>query len=495
MNRTNDLFRDSAHVGAFNPFYFRNDAGKFVFGTSMEDILAKYPHPLKLNPAAISSVLNKAYVLGDITCVEGVFRTPWMAKPNESMDQWEYHKIPEHGVQEMTSRNIAKQLFELLVEEISTKIKGKRRVGLLLSGGMDSRFVAGILQYLRTSGKADAEKVVAYTWGNADSRDVVYAQRICDHFGWDFRHYPVSAEDLWENIRIAGERGCEFSGLHLHAMPKIAQDAATEVDIVLAGSYGDSIGRAEFSGKHVSRIGPIEKNWQNFAQLLPRRVHKKSVDQIQTEVKRYRSIFNRPLNYQMFEIEQQAHYMRRMLNPCMEIIHEKVPLYQAFSHPKVFGFMWSLRPDLRNDNVYKELLRLIDPYFARLPWARTGVVYGETGKPDSFKKKHHSYERYLQKELQTKIREAISGGECPVLNKQSVRELQKLVSRHQGNNFDYLEALAYVLSVLTFVKSGKLEVNAAAVTGMESFFQAMKLRMEYHLKREARKMKRKLQSV
>jgi len=492
MNSINMLFNDSDHIGAFNPFYFRNDEGKFVFDTSMENILEKYPQPIKLNPTAISSVLNNSYVVGDITCVKGIYRSPWMAKPNLKLDAWQYHETPKHGNKLMPSKEIAKRLFNLLQEEIAKKLKDKRRVGLLLSGGMDSRIVAGVFQNLKVNNRINTDKVVAYTWGNPESRDVVYARKISDYFGWQFRQYSVSADDLWENIQIAGKRGCEFSGLHLHAMPRIAEDAAGEVDIMLAASYGDSVGRAEFSGRHVCKLRPIEKGLTNFASLLPNKVYKKSVKQIRSEIEQYRSTFKRNWRYQINEIDQQAHYWRRMLNPCMEIIDEKVPLYQAFSHPKVFGFMWSLKPSLRNDNIYKDLLLHLDPYFSQIPWARTGIIYGESGIADQLNKKHHSYEQYLQNDLQPQISDFLEGREGSIINIQQLREIQNLVNKYRGNNFDYLEAMAYSISVLYFLEHKNFVKSSCARKLEGSTLKLFNLRLKYHLKRKARKLRRRL---
>src|SRR5690606_4221572 len=122
---------------------------------------------------------------------------------------------------EISTMEIADKLYILLRNEVKSYIVDKKRIGILLSGGMDSRIVAGILNDLVEDKAIDIEGITAYTWGNKDSRDVIYANRICDLFGWKFKHYTVEPEDLWNNIIFSALNGCEYSGMHLHAIPQI----------------------------------------------------------------------------------------------------------------------------------------------------------------------------------------------------------------------------------------------------------------------------------
>src|SRR5690606_21301538 len=94
---------------------------------------------------------------------------------------------------------------------------------------------------------------------------------------------------------------------------------------------------------------------------------------------------------------QQCHYMRRMLNSCMSVINDNYPLYQMFSSPDVYGYMWGIAPELRNDDIYYHILKANAPELLMIPWARTGLVYPHTtGTPDNFKKSHHDYGKMIR---------------------------------------------------------------------------------------------------
>ena len=38
------------------------------------------------------------------------------------------------------------------------------------------------------------------------------------------------------------------------------------------------------------------------------------------------------------ELDYQLHYMRRMLNSCMDLLTEHCDFYQVFTHPDVYGY-------------------------------------------------------------------------------------------------------------------------------------------------------------
>ena len=122
--------------------------------------------------------------------------------------------------------------------------------GCCCLGGMDSRIIAAALAELQRSGSEFPSP--ASPWGKAGTRDVAYAERIAGHYGW--RTFDIDADTLWDNVRNHSKR-LFHSAMHLHAMPAVAKRAAElGVELMIAGSYGDSIGRAEYSGSHVSSL-------------------------------------------------------------------------------------------------------------------------------------------------------------------------------------------------------------------------------------------------
>src|SRR5690606_34275073 len=126
---------------------------------------------------------------------------------------------------------IALRFYNLLEEELIEYVKPHNNIGLLLTGGMDSRIVAVLLKNAIDSGKLADKNIYAYTWGHEESRDVIYASKIAEIYGWTWKHLIVDEKQLHENCQIAIENGCEYTPIHLHAMPQVARES--HLDCVL----------------------------------------------------------------------------------------------------------------------------------------------------------------------------------------------------------------------------------------------------------------------
>lgn len=454
-----NMFTYHQNLGFNNPYYFSKD-DKLIVQPKFADILAKYEGEMKVDSVAVVEVLNNNYPLADRTVIQNIAKTPWLAKPDLENTNWEFAPIPLHGKHKDDPKTIALQFFNLICDEIFEYIKDKKNIGLLLSGGMDSRIVAGALNNLIIEKKLDIT-VTALTWGNANTRDVIYAERIAKILGWKWKHYTVKAKDLLHNIKVTGLRGCEYSPIHLHAMPQVRE--TTDLDVILAGSYGDSIGRAEYGGLHVSKLPQINANIKNVGSLVNEDIFESSIPIIQTDIDRYHNLFPAKELYMQNEYDYQLHYMRRQLNPCMELLNEKSNFFQVFTSPKTFRFIWSIDSSLRNDNLYKIMLTFFKTDLSDIPWARTGLKYGSTeGKPDTYSKRHHSYVEIMNDEILDKMKEfALSDSikNSGIFNYSSIEELFRLSKKYPLNSFYYTEKLAWIASLGILIEEYNINVN------------------------------------
>ncbi len=374
---------------------------RLIIGNSFGDLLNAHDSLRQIDITAIVEFISRYHFFGDRTLIQGISRTPWMARPDARLEAWIPVDVPPHGQTVMRTAEAAQRLSSLLRKEIIQVCSGKSTIGILLSGGMDSRIVAGILDAAIKDGELQGQ-VVALTWGIENSRDVEYARQIAELLSWDWLHLPLSAENLRENISVTAARGCEFSPVHLHAMPRVRDQEG--IDLIVAASFGDSIGRAEYSGRHVSDLLPIDKYVMNWFKLLLEDAYQAGAAGIPGDVQRYRERCPRDIEYQYREIERQVHYMRRQLNPCMAVINERIPLYQLFTAPETFGFMWSLAPEVRNDSVYFHMLNDLQKGMMDIPWARTGTPYfTNQGQADDLGDRYHKYGQWIREDMRDEI--------------------------------------------------------------------------------------------
>ena len=442
-----NIFEYYQNLGFNNPYFFKTN-GKLSIHTKLEDTLSAFDLEKKIDSVAVVEVLNKNYPLADRTILENISKTPWLAKPNFDLTDWEYSQAPVHGKLKEEPETIARKFFDLICEEILGYLKNKKTVGILLSGGMDSRMVAGALDYLIKTNQLEI-KVTALTWGNKNARDVIYAERISIILNWDWKHYTVGAKDLLNNITETGIRGCEYSPIHLHAIPQIK--ASNDLDVILAGSYGDSIGRAEYGSIHISKLPQINESITNVGNLIKQEIFNNSLPIIQDDINHYHQLFPAKEAYMQNEYDYQLHYMRRQLNPCMELLNEKSNFFQVFTNPKTFEYIWSLDTSLRNDDLYKIMFSFFKTDLSQIPWARTGLKYGEKkGKSDKFARRHHTYVEIMNNEILADMKEfALTDSikNTGIFNFASIEELFRLSKKYPLNSFYYTEKLAWIASL------------------------------------------------
>ena len=484
------IFNYAHHLGFNNPYYFVDQDSKLEVDVSFQSIMNKQSGSKSINPKAIVSFLSWTYFLGDNCIVNEINRSPWMATPDNDKSKWQFYDLPKHGSTKVHEKEIADQLFELLCEEIKDYVGDAKSVGILLSGGMDSRMLAGCLYHMIKHQQVDVHRVVAYTWGDKNSRDHIYAKRLAENLGWEFQYFHVGAKEIWENIMLAGTRGCEYSGIHLHAMPQIAE--TNDVDILFAGSYGDSVGRAEYSGSRVDKVKSIEKGLKNKLGLIESQVFESAKTSLLKDINSYHKIFPRDKNYQQNELDRQLHYMRRKLNACMEVINDKTPLYQIFTSPKVFGYMWSLDLSVRNDKVYFYLLEKFSTKISQIPWARTGKRFMIDEEPDKFKKVHHSYSDIIQHELYDKILSYVNDNRKLVqyINIEVFNSIMEEIKKYPKHNFDYLEVITWVVSYTRFLVDNKnlIEANNKNSKNKSNHF----VKIQYRTKTRLRNLKNRI---
>ena len=368
-----------------------------VADTAEEIILALPEHSRVVDPVAILGLLQFSYILGNRTLVQGVQPMPSRATLRGDGTIQRRPPLP-HADRYVEPQEASRVLHELLADELYSVLQNRTRVFLLLSGGLDSRVVAGVLKKLEP---APSLKMICVTWGRAESRDVVYARRIASWFGWEHVHLPYDAELTWANMqRGATWGGSEVPGIHLHAMDWFRN--ARPDELVIAASFGDSIGRAEFSSRHLRTLKMARL--QNTSGLLREsRIAQWLALAEQDRATAWQGETAAPY-WVRCELDMQENYMRRMICHAMDYIRQFCSLHQAFTSDKVVSYMWSLSPRCRTDEIYHCLLNDLDPRLAALPWARTGVAPdGTTERDASLQREYHAVNEWLRDDLRPLI--------------------------------------------------------------------------------------------
>ena len=453
-------FKYYNHLGFFNPFFFKRNE-EIIISPTFGDIVNKRSTENTLDVAAFTSIFTSGFAMGNRTLIEGIEKTPWLSKLEQN--RWSGFTDIKFGNKILDRKEIASTLFRLLRTEILDYVKGSSSIGILLTGGMDSRMVAGALDSLIADKELQGVRVLAMTWGNLDSRDVVYAKEISKRLKWEWKHFQVDGDQLINNIKETAIRGAEYAPNHLHAMLKIREER--NIDCILAASFGDSIGRGEYSGRTVLNLRDIRyklKNKYGFLMFSPERQFSSIFTQ---DLDQYWKKFPQKKQYQQVEQDYQIHYMRRMLNPCLSVINEKIPLFQAFSAPALVQFMWSLDPSVRDNSVYKVLFQHFRTDLSDIPWARTGLKYDDFhGSGDRFTKTHTDYSKIIKTEVLPTIENNVLSGsiaKLDLLNEKALKNAFKLMkAKNYTADFNVEQIMLWLASFSIFLDKYQVQNSA-----------------------------------
>ena len=377
---------------------------------------AHYEQKLTWDLGALLSTMSLGYALGNQTLFRELNRRPWLSEQTQSGD-FQEQSIPPHGREWAAPQQIAERLYELLQLEIERICRGYQKLVLLLSGGLDSRIIAGVVRHLLDQGRIKGH-VTAVTWGILNSRDVVLGREVAEALKFEWLYAELGVEHLEENIELCRQQLCaSVSPIHLHRMKFVMERCASDT-LVLAGSYGDSIGRGEYSKRTVLELLPLRPF--NFLGLMRPELAQQARTECEHELESLRQRAGNQPEYVHLEHQQQGHYMRGLIAQTMSVIHHHAPVYQVFTHPDVYSYMWSLHPAARTDDVYRCLLKILGQAVASIPWARTNTSPdGSRHDRTTTLPNYHKYQAWTRTLVEEHIR---SRGRERFLNEFSVLE-------------------------------------------------------------------------
>lgn len=411
----------------FQPPYYRAQDGSWH--RSYFDAVSHCGQALRWNPATVLSLLSFNYACGDLTLLHEIRRRSWLSRVEQDGD-CRLERVPSHDTLWLSHREIAEEFGRRLCDEAFRVCQGRKEIYVLLSGGLDSRVVAGVVARLIREGRLNV-KPKALTWGLPDCRDVEYGRAAAKILGFEWVHAEIGPADLLRNVdATAGPLACLVPPPHLHRM--LWFDRVREDTLVLAGNYGDMVGRGEFSGYRVLELRPLAPI--NRFGLLCREVLPEAKAGLARELAALRARTPGQPKYILCEHEMHGHYTRGMIAHAMSVINQYCTTYQMFTDPAVYSYMWSIHPSLRFDEVYALLLESLEPKLARLPWARTNrALQGPTnGARSDLRKGFHDYEGWISGPVYEQLKDRVDSdwfAATGIFDPHAIQEVTRLMRR------------------------------------------------------------------
>jgi asparagine synthetase B (glutamine-hydrolysing) len=354
--------------------------------------LAVFLNHIEIDPTSLASMLSFGYHLGDLTILRGVKCLPHARHleyraSTDTLGIERYWNYP-YGELEPWPANkaeLAEALHRHLGRALERRLRNVEKVLLPLSGGLDSRTVAGLLAQSGFSGE-----VLAYSFGQASSRDVRYGRAIARKLGYRHIHIPTPGDFMTRHLEQAAWRfdaewpadsnwGARFS----HTHPALGD---TRGYAVLSGFMGDIVlGSDRYSYRR--KTGDLPLSTQKLTEAFFASVRDMPIDELldaasgeeaEDGIARIARETFEPLQHLVpfFALlrSEFIHRQRRHTATVPQCLEHDLRAITPFLDRDVVDFSTRIPLAFFHDRLlYKHMIRNHLPAVAAVPYANTGL--------------------------------------------------------------------------------------------------------------------------
>ena len=224
----------------YAPLYFAPAGERFLFASEYKALLALDAVPARPNRAALQTIQNTKWVRPGVTCLEGIHPVApgaWIEVVEGRAASRRYWDIPVRAA-ELDEAGHATRLRESFLETLRLQTAPYDRIGISLSGGLDSAVVAAGVRAV-----AGSREVHTFSAGYGDGdKELVNAERVAREL--DTIHHPVvlDPEDLpgllpwivWHMEEPIGREDVAYLFV-------AAREASRYVDLIVTGFGFDGL--------------------------------------------------------------------------------------------------------------------------------------------------------------------------------------------------------------------------------------------------------------
>jgi asparagine synthase (glutamine-hydrolysing) len=233
------------------PLYYAHYDGKLIFAPKAKGILCDPHFRKELDLTALAEYMRFQQLLGEKTFFEGISVLPHASLVHYAVQgnrltvdsYWDFSDIPAQPVT-VSFEDAVEETGRLLRQAVNRLASRPYRIGVYLSGGLDSRTILGLID-------REHFPVTSITYGQNKCRDVVYGEKIARSVGSDHHWFEFkNGEWVKEHADFHLELTEGFhSWIHAHGISTLTK-ARSLLDVnltgwgldTLAGGYlGDSL--------------------------------------------------------------------------------------------------------------------------------------------------------------------------------------------------------------------------------------------------------------
>lgn len=220
--------------------YYAYENNRFSFASGVRALLTDPGLPRQVDWLAMAEFLTFDHVLHDRTLLESIKlarQACVLIVDPAGLQSYCYfdYQYPEVYPHQSEAEYIHEYLY-YLEQAVARQSQHTAPISILLSGGLDSRF---ILPYLVNH--TNQSPVQAFTWGDADCDDAMYAREIALSLGVQHHLFNLSPDWLKDKAREA-VRITDGMGniVNLHAFATLDQETQ-HANVIIKGFLGDAM--------------------------------------------------------------------------------------------------------------------------------------------------------------------------------------------------------------------------------------------------------------
>lgn len=353
--------------------------------------LAVFLGRTEIDPAGLASMLSFGYHLGELTLLRDVkclrharqiqFRT---ATDTLGIERYWNYPYGEMGAP-ASAAELAEALHRHLTRALKRRLHKVEKVLLPISGGLDSRTMAGLLAQSDYSGE-----VLAYSYGQSSSRDARYGRAIARKLGYRHIHIPTPVDFMTRHMEQAAWRfdaewaadsnwGARFS----HTHPALGDIRGYTV---LSGFMGDVIlGSDRYNYRRKAGDAPLST--EQLAEIFIAAVRDMPIDGLldatsAAEAENGIAAIARETFEPLQDLapffallrSEFTHRQRRHTATVTQSAEHDLKVITPFLDRDVVDFSTRIPLDLfHNKLLYKRMIRDHLPAVATVPYADTGL--------------------------------------------------------------------------------------------------------------------------
>ena len=322
-------------------FYYYND-NEFIFSSELNDII-ECGIKKEINNTALNIYFALTYIPAPYTIYKNVNKVKagsYVKLENNTVNKKKYYSFSEKVRRLGTIKDYntcKKEIKQQLFKSIEKRIDVDKKIGLFLSGGIDSSILANVIS------KVSKKRIHTFTVGyNIGSFDESKKAELVAKYNNTYHHslildYKEAINNLDDILFNFGEPYADSSVIAVYYISKLAKE---EVEIVFGGDGADEL----FAGYEKYLI----KYYRNKYNIIPKNIRDILIEPIINKIPQNRHTNNilRKVK-KVINTDSKNDFIMRYNMMCL-------------------GYNNQLRAQLFNEEKYKDISYLIKPIYNEL---------------------------------------------------------------------------------------------------------------------------------